>query len=156
MIAVIVSEPWSTGLLCLAMWGLCDVLSRLGRFAWGRLQGWAARRCERRMKPDVARLRKFLRHAKSGRVGLCVGTGFGVHRWVGWLRAEERIEMVMCPACARGILQPGLMAGVAMMSAKMSGHVEVMPSREVVAALPSEIEDFKAAMEKSEPEAADE
>ena len=30
MIAVIVSEPWSTGLLCLAMWGLCYVLSRLG------------------------------------------------------------------------------------------------------------------------------
>ncbi len=156
MIAVIVNEPWSTGLLCLAMWGLCDVLSHFWRFAWGRLQGWAARRCERRMKPDAARFRKFLRHAKSGRVGLCVGTGLGVHRWLGWLRAEERIEMVMCPACARGILQPGLLAGVAMMSAKMSGHVEALPSREVVAALPSEIEDFKAAMEKSEPEGAEE
>jgi hypothetical protein len=156
VIAVIVSEPWSTGLLCLAMWGLCDVVSRLGRFAWGRLQGWAWRRCERRMMPDETRFRKVLRHAPSGRVGLCVGTGFGMHRWLGWLCAEERIQMVMCPACARGILQPGLLAGAAMMSAKMSGHVEVLASREVVAALPSEIEAFKAAMEKSEPEAADE
>ena len=156
MIAVIVSEPWSTGLMCLAMWGLCDVLSRLGRFAWGRLQAWAGRRCERRMKPDETRFRKVLRHAKSGRVGLCVGTGFGMHRWLGWLCAEERIEMVMCPGCARGILQPGLMAVGAMMGAKRAGHVEVLPSREVVAALPSEIEAFKAAMEKSEPEGAEE
>jgi hypothetical protein len=156
VIAVIVSEPWSTGLLCLAMWGLCYVLSRLGRFAWGRLQGWARRRCERRMMPDETRFRKVLRHAPSGRVGLCVGTGFGTHRWLGWLCAEECIEMVMCPSCARGILQPGLMAFRAMMSAKMSGHVEALPSREVVAALPSEIEDFNAAMEKSEPEGAEE
>jgi hypothetical protein len=108
------------------------------------------------MWPGDTRFRKVLRHAPSGRVGLCVGTGFGMHRWLGWLCAEERIQMVMCPACARGFLQPGLLAGVAMMSAKMSGHVEVLPSREVVAALPSEIEEFKAAMEKSEPEAADE
>lgn len=70
--------------------------------------------------------------------------------------ARQDFSSDMCPSCARGILQPGLMAVGAMMSAKMSGHVEVLPSREVVAALPSEIEAFKAAMEKSEPEGAEE
>lgn len=97
-------------------------------------------------------MKKFLRHAKTGRVGLCTGAGLGRHRWLGWLWAEERIELVTCPGCVRGILGPMPMAYGAMIGAKMSGHVEILPAREMVAALPSEIEAFKAAMEKGKPE----
>lgn len=144
---------WDAVLLCVfAAYGFAVAMARTWSRTWGGLQLWAERRVERRLKPDASRVKKFLRHAKSGRVGLCLGSGFGAHRWLGWLRAEERLELVMCPSCARGILQPGLMAIGAMMGAKMAGHVEVLPAREVVAALPQEIAAFKAAMETSNPE----
>jgi len=120
---------------------------------WGLLQRWAEKRADRLLKPDPVRMRKFMRHAPSGRVGLCIGSGIG-KRWprLGWLFTEDKIELVMCPACASGVLQPFPVAMMATMAAKMAGHVEVFTAREVVAALPCEIEAFKAAMEKCNPE----
>lgn len=144
---------WDAVLLCLfAGYGFVVCMIATWKRTWGGLQRWAERRVEARLKPDAVLVKKFLRHAKSGRVGLCVGSGFGKHRWLGWICPEERIEFVRCPDCVKGILLPMPMAMISMLVAKNSGHVEILPAREMVAALPSEIEAFKAAMKKCEPE----
>lgn len=152
MITVPVMDWWV--ICCFAGYGSLWAMISTARWSWEELQSWAERRVERRLKPDAWR-KKFLRHAKSGRVGLCVGSGFGKHRWLGWLRAEERIEFVRCAGCAKGILEPMPRGIICMMVAKSVGHVEILPAREMVAALSQEIEAFRAAMEKAEPEASE-
>ena len=139
---ITVSLPvWA--LLCfLAGSGLvCCVLS-----CWDWLQRWLCNRVEARLKPE-GRTGKFLRHAPTGRVGLCVGGGIA-KRWprLGWLFTVEKIEMVFCPCCAQTILQPMPLSLMGKMRAKASGHVELMTARDVVAALMTEVEAFKAQM----------
>lgn len=137
-------------LLCLfAGYGAAALAVDLCRRGWRGLQTWAERRVEKRLKREDARVKKFLRHAPSGRIGLCTSSGLAKYRWLGWLRTAEKLELVMCPGCVKGILAPMPMCMLAMMGAKMSGHVEMLDSRDVVAALPSEIEAFRAAMENS-------
>jgi hypothetical protein len=88
---------------------------------------------------------KWMRHAPSGLVGLCVAVGYAEHKYWGVLGGRLIAGVVPCAGCVKEILRAG--GGVAVLMALRRGHVSHKPLNELVAALPAEVAAFKAAME---------
>lgn len=117
-------------------------LMRLLLMAAGRLDAWLSASASRRVDEFGMRfITKVVRHAISGRVGLCISAGWCRHRWLGSLRVKFIVQVVFCPKCALHF-HGGTWI--------FPNHSVVLDVREVVAALPEEIAAFHLAMERSQ------
>ena len=153
MIALVIHLGQASWLL-LALAG-ADLLIRAGRWLGVKVKAWMLDRTKSRTDALKPLMGKLVRHARTGRVGLCAGIGEVKHpRWGGY-RPRVALMVCFCAKCNRRMLaaeeSDNLVMRIATHAAAMQ-CMEFPPADECTVAPAADAARFRESLAKNEPE----